>query len=280
MPVPFAQVNDISMYYELHGYAGSPIVLIHGYNVTKVGWPLSHVQRMSAQHRVVIFDNRGVGQTDKPTTPYTMSLFAADVVGLMDALAIDKAHIFGISMGGMIAQHVALGYPERVLGLVLGCTAAGEPGALYPVNPSSEVLEVLLEPSSGDRAQDNRDAWPIIFTPSYIKANRALLESGLQDILEYPEAPPHALKLQLEAIVNTHDTLHRLGDIRQPTLVQVGLEDILIPPANSRILAERIPNARLIEYSGAAHGYFEEVGLTAVDDILAFLAEVDAGKIP
>ena len=276
--MPFAQVNDISMYYEVHGDSGSPLVLIHGYSASKVDWPVTHVERLATRHRVMIFDNRGVGQTDKPTTPYSMSQFAADVVGLMDAVGFQTAHIFGVSMGGMIAQHIALGYPERVLGLMLGCTAPGEPGGLFPVSPSSEVLEVLMKPPSGDRARDARDAWPIIYTRPYLEANRALLESRLSDILAYPEAPPYALTLQLEAIRDTPDTLHRLGEIRQPTLIQAGQEDVLIPPGNSRILAERIPNARLIEYPAAAHGYFEEVGLTAVDDILAFLADVDAGK--
>jgi len=276
--MPFARVNDISMYYEVHGDSGSPLVLIHGFSCSKVDWPVSHVQRLATRHRVVIFDNRGVGQTDKPTTPYSMAQFAGDVAGLMDAVGIQAAHIFGVSMGGMIAQHVALAYPERVLGLVLGCTAPGEPGAGFPVSPSSEVLEVLMKPPSGDRAQDIRDAWPIIYARPYVETNRALLESGLSEILAYPEAPPYALTLQLGAIGGTHDTLHRLGEIRQPTLIQAGLEDVLIPPGNSRILAERIPNARLIEYPASAHGYFEEVGFTAVDDILAFLAEADAAR--
>lgn len=276
--MPFAQVNDISMYYEVHGDSGSPMVLIHGYSCSKADWPVSHVQRLATRHRVVIFDNRGVGQTDKPTTPYSMSQFAGDVVGLMDAVGIQAAHIFGVSMGGMIAQHVALRYPERVLGLVLGCTAPGEPGALFPVNPSREVVEVLMKPPSGDRAQDSRDAWPIIYTRPYIEDNRALLESRLVAVLAYPEAPQYALTLQTEAMFNTHDSLHRLGEIHQPTLIQVGLEDVLVPPGNSRILAEQIPNARLIEYPAAAHGYFEEVGFTAIDDILAFLADVDADK--
>lgn len=276
----FARVNDISIYYEVHGDNGSPLVLIMGFSSSKVDWFVSHVQRLATRHRVVIFDNRGVGQTDKPRTPYSMSLFASDVVGLLDAIGIQAAHIFGISMGGMIAQHIALGYPERVLSLVLGSTAPAEAGGHFPVNPTPEVLAILMNPPSGDRAQDVRNAWPIIYTSAYIEANRALLESHLSDVLAYPEPPAYALALQLQAIQNTHDSLPRLGEIRQPTLIQAGLEDVLIPPGNARILAERIPNARLIEYPSAAHGYFEEAGLRAEDDILAFLAEVDARKTP
>jgi pimeloyl-ACP methyl ester carboxylesterase len=276
--MPYARVNDIRMYYEVHGDNGSFVILIHGYHCTKADWPLPLVSRIALAHCAVIFDNRGVGQTDKPTSPYSMLQFAGDVVGLMDALNIQAAHIVGISMGGMIAQHVALDYPDRVLSLVLCSTAAGEQGTLFPINPSAEVLEALSKPSSGDRAQDERDAWPIVYTRPFIEANRNLLESQLMDLLAYPEAPPYALTLQMEAMLNTHDTLHRLGDIQQPTLIQVGLEDVLIPAGNSRILAEKIPNARLIEYPSAAHGYLDEVGLTAVDDILAFIAGVDVVK--
>ena len=275
--MPFAHVSDISIYYEVFGDSGSPIVLIGGYSTTKVEWDLSQLQRMAARHRVVIFDNRGVGQTDKPSTPYTMPGFAADVIGLLDALAIQKAHVLGVSMGGMIAQHTALNYPDRVLSLVLGCTSAGEPGEPFAISPSSEVVELLSRPSSGDREKDIRDVWPIIYSRQFIEGNRAFLESLLQHILAYPESPPYSLQLQMEAIFNTHDTLHRLSDIRHPTLVQCGSEDVVIPPGNSRILADRIPNARLIEYPGAGHAYLDEVGLAGVDDILSFLAVVDAG---
>jgi pimeloyl-ACP methyl ester carboxylesterase len=92
--MPFARVKDISMYYEVHGGSGSPMVLIHGYSRSKVDWPVSHVQRLATRHRVVIFDNRDVVQTDKPTTLYSMSQFSGDIAGLMDAVGIQAAHIY------------------------------------------------------------------------------------------------------------------------------------------------------------------------------------------
>jgi 3-oxoadipate enol-lactonase len=277
--MPFTHVSDITIYYEVLGENGSPIVFISGYSCSKVDWDLSHLQRIANRHRVVIFDNRGTGQTDKPSTPYTMLGFAADTIGILDALAIDSAYILGVSMGGMIAQHVALEYPERVLGLILGCTAAGEHGNLYPYSPSNEVLEILTRPSSGDRAKDIRDAWPIIYSREFIEGNRAYLEARLQDSLNYPEAPPYALQLQLEAILTTHDTLPRLSDIHHPTLVQTGSLDVLIPPGNSRFLADHIPNAHFIEYPGAGHGYLDEVSDAAVNDILSFL-DVNDSRTP
>ncbi len=270
--MPFARVNDISMYYEVHGETGSPLILVMGLAANKLAWPPFAVERFAARHRVILFDNRGAGQTDKPREPYTMPQFAADVVGLLDAVGVERAHVFGVSMGGMIAQHVALDYPERVRGLVLGCTT---PGGEHVVRTPPESLAILTQPPSGDRATDIRNAWPILYTPQYIESHRDLLEARLQEELAYPKQPRFAFDLQLGAIIQTHDTFDRLPSIQAPTLIQTGLDDTLIPPGNSHILAERIPNARLVTYANAAHSYLWEAGVAAVDDVLAFLAEVD-----
>ncbi len=270
----FVKVNDISMYYEVHGGAGSPLILIMGLGATKLGWPLPFVERLATKHRVVVFDNRGAGQTDKPAEPYSMAQFAADTVGLLDALNIERAHVFGASMGGMIAQHVALNHPDRVLGLILGCTAAG---GKHVARTPADVLAILTQPPSGDRAADIRAGWPILYTPAYIESHRPVLEAQLQESVAYPEQPRYAFELQMQAIVATHNTFDQLPQIKAPTLIQAGLEDILIPPENAHILAGQIPRARLIEYPHAAHSYFQETGFAAVDDILTFLDEVDAG---
>ena len=276
--MPSTKVGDITLYYENHGQHGSPLILIHGYAATTIDWIPEHIERLAGRHRVVIFDNRGVGRSEKPTTPYSMPQLAADTVGLLDALEIDNAHVMGVSMGGMIAQHVALGYPERVAALVLGCTTAGNPGHPHFISPSDDVLKILTRPLTGDRARDNRDGWRIFFSPHYIHAQRDVLEQRLTRKLAYPETPSYALELQMGAI-HQHDTYARLKDIRAPTLVQTGLADILVPPQNSQYLARRIPNARLIEYTGAAHAYLDEVGLPAIDDILEYLGEADFGDI-
>ncbi|MFQ5577137.1 MAG: alpha/beta fold hydrolase [Anaerolineae bacterium] len=270
--MPFAPLNDISIYYELRGASGSPVILIMGLGASKLGWPIQLVNAMAARHRVILFDNRGAGQTGWPPGPYTMSQFAADTVGLLDALAIGKAHVFGVSMGGMIAQHVALNHPDRVLGLVLGCTAAG--GA-HIVRTPPDALEILTRPRSDNRAADIRAAWPIFYTPRFIEAHRDLLEKQLALVLAYPEQPRFAFELQLGAIVQTHNTFDRLKEIAAPTLIQTGLQDTLIPPGNAHILAGQIPGARVIEYPGAGHAYFLEAWPAAVNDVLAFLAEVD-----
>lgn len=275
--MPFTLTHKISIYYEIHGNHGSPLIMIHGYNASSIDWYTPHIEQLSAHHKVIIFDNRGVGQTDKPREAYSMSQFAADTVGVLDVLAIDKAHVLGESMGGMIAQHVALGFPHRVLSLVLGGTSAGGPGNPKMIAPSNEVMQILTRPSTGDVLEDHRASWPILFTASYINAHRDLLEQRLRAKLAYSNNPSYALKAQMEAI-GQHDTFDRLPNITCPTLIQTGLEDVLVPPENSRMLAEHIPNARLIEYPDAGHVYLDEVGALAIDDILTFLAKVDAEK--
>ncbi len=275
--MPLAKVKDISIYYESYGNkANSPLILVMGLAATKLGWEIERVQRMAEKHYVVVFDNRGSGQSDMPDAPYSMALFAADTVGLMDALGIDKAHIFGISMGGMIVQHIALDYPERVLSLIIGCATAG---GKHVVPSSREVTKVLLQPKSGDRAKDARDKWPIMYTPAFIESERELLESRLKLKLAYPEQPRYAFERQFGAILNSHDTFDRLPELKMPALIQTGLNDVLIPPGNAHLLAGQIPQAKLIEYPNAGHGYFLETGFKAVDDVLAFLDEVDGQKL-
>jgi 3-oxoadipate enol-lactonase len=276
--MPFAPVNDIKIYYETHGQKGTPLMMIQGYTANKVHWDTPHIERLASEHQVIIFDNRGAGQTDKPTTPYSMQQFAADTKGLLDHLDIKKAHVFGVSMGGMIAQHVALDYPDRVLGLVLGCTTATAPGNEHCISPTKEVFALLTKPSTGDQANDIRTKWSTIWADSFIENHRDFLEERVTRSLAYPDTPDYACKCQMHAIMKTHNTYNRLGQIIHPTLIQTGLKDVLVPPENSRVLAQYIPNAQLKEYPEAAHGYFAEAGTKAVEDLLDFLAETDSGS--
>ena len=276
--MPFAKVSDISIYYETYGSkANSPLVLVMGLAATKLGWEIERVKRLAEKHYVIVFDNRGSGQSSMPDAPYSMALFAADTVGLMDALNIDQAHIFGISMGGMIVQHIALDYPDRVLSLIMGCTT---PGGKRVIPSTREVTRVLLKPKSGDRAKDARDRWPIMYTPTFIETQRELLEDRLNLKLAYPEQPRYAFERQFGAILNSHNTFERLPELKMPVLIQVGLDDVLIPPGNAHLLAGQISQAKLIEYPNAGHGYFLETGFKATDDVLAFLDKVDGQKSP
>jgi 3-oxoadipate enol-lactonase len=273
--MPYANANDISIYYEVHGEGGAPLILIGGYAGDIAGWPPEFVEKLAARHRVILFDNRGTGHSGKPDSPYTMSMFAADTVAVLDALGIEQAHVLGVSMGGMIAQHVGLNYPERVRSLILACTAAAAVKGPNAVLPDPAIMAELAKPPSGDRAQDIRNGWPLNFTEHFITTHADFLERRLQAKLDYPAPPAYALQRQLQAIVVTHNTYDRLPEIGCPVLIQMGTEDQLLPPINSRIIASRIPQARLIEYRGCPHGFIEEATEQVAADILSFLQEVE-----
>jgi 3-oxoadipate enol-lactonase len=138
--MPTKKVGDINIYYEIHG-KGEPLVLIMGYGLSSAAWsPV--LPALAQKYKVITFDNRGAGKSDKPDGPYTMDMMAGDLAGLLDAIRIKAAHIFGISMGGMIAQHFALRYPERVRSLILGCTTCG---GSHGVAPDAAAMAALFD---------------------------------------------------------------------------------------------------------------------------------------
>jgi 3-oxoadipate enol-lactonase len=273
--MPYANANDISIYYEVHGESGSPLILIGGYAGDIAGWLPEFVEKLATEHRVILFDNRGTGYSDKPNIPYSMSMFAADTVAVLDALEIEQAHVLGVSMGGMIAQHVGLDHPERVHSLILACTAAAGVEGPQAVLPVPAIMAELIKPPSCDRAQDVRNGWSLNFTEHFIATHADLLERRLQAKLDYPAPPAYALQRQLQSIVATHNAYDRLPEIRCPVLIQMGTEDRLLPPINSRFIADRIPQAQMIEYPGCAHGIIEEATEQVAADILSFLREVE-----
>jgi 3-oxoadipate enol-lactonase len=272
--IPYVKLYEISIYFEVHGNNGSPLLMINGLGCSIATWSPELLRLLSTQHRVVIFDNRGVGQSDKPTTPFKMADFASDAVGILDDLQMDRAHVFGVSMGGMIAQHVAVNYPTRVQSLILTSTSSVWDHPKF-VPPTQEVLMQFAKPALVDPVQDMRDGWWISYPPAYIESHRDWLEQGLQKSLAsvYPETPNYARELQMGAVLSSHNTYDKLSQIICPTLVQTGTEDILIPPENSRMLAERIPNARWIEYPGYGHDMLGPCEEKATQDILGFVAE-------
>jgi 3-oxoadipate enol-lactonase len=272
--MPYVKLSEISIYFEVHGNHGSPLLMINGLGCSKTCWSSELIRLLNTQHRVIIFDNRGTGQSDKPTTPFTMSDFASDAMSILDDLRIDQAHVLGVSMGGMIAQHVALNYPARVQSLILASTTSVWDHPKF-VAPTQEVLMQFAKPASGNPAQDMRDGWWISYPPTFIESHRNWLEQELQKSLAlvYPETPDYARGLQMGAVLGSHNTYDKLSQITCPTLVQTGTEDVLIPPENARILAKLIPNAQLIEYPGFGHDMLGPCEEKAAQDILDFVAE-------
>ena len=269
--MPTVKVGDINIYYEIHG-DGEPLLMIQGYGQYSGHWT-TLIPPFAKEYRVIIFDNRGTGRSDKPEIPYTVKMLAADAGGLLDAIGIDRAHVFGVSMGGMIAQEFALNYPDKVINLVLGCTACG---GKQMILPGQEALVFLFSPEIAklpveERARETA-TW--LWTQEFIDKNPKAVELYVETTAKYP-TPPKGWASQAQAIAG-HDTYERLPQIKAPTLVIVGDADRIIPAGNSKILASRIPNAESVIVKKAGHGFTEAPEATGA--ILDFMKRHPKGK--
>jgi 3-oxoadipate enol-lactonase len=261
-----AEVNGINIYYREYG-AGEPLLLIMGLSANADWWGEEFLKPLAERYHVVAYDNRGAGRSGKPEGPYPIPLMAADAVGLMDHLEWESAHVMGASMGGMIAQELALTYPDRVRRLVLLCTTCG---GSEQVMASPEVYALLNTPRQGLTPEDIATlSLPLLFPQDYIESNPEMMEKVLQAYLGAP-IEPKCFVWQLMGI--TAWSCHpRLEELRHPALIITGSEDLLIPPENSSILAEAIPDSRLLEIEGAGHGLQAMFPERVAEEVLAFL---------
>jgi len=251
--MPTVQANGVQLFYEEAGTPDAPpVLLIMGWGADHTAWALQ-VPALAAERRVIAFDNRGAGQSEVADAPYTIPGMAADVVGLMDALGIARAHICGASMGGMIAQEVALRWPGRVRTLQLHCTAPRVDAYAHFL-----IDTLLAVKARGDREENIRAVMPWILCRKTVVERPDFIRFWIERGMTYPYPIGYeGLSRQADAI-RGHDTLERLGEIRMPTLITTGLEDILVPPASSRELHARIPGAELVEIADAGHLHFIE----------------------
>jgi 3-oxoadipate enol-lactonase len=239
------------LYVEDTGGDGPPVLLIMGLGMTATGWWRTVPVLVEAGLRVIAFDNRGVGRSQRLPGPYTAAEMAADAVSVLDAAGVDAAHVYGISLGGMIAQEVALRYPDRVRALVLGATTAG--GADFV--PADEAVNALVRLRAQMTAE--HAVWasvPINYAPRTRRERGELIAQDIVERLRFPIEPEY-YSAQLAA-AQAHDA--GVAGIRAPTLVVHGEEDVLIPPANGERLAAAIPGAQLALWPDAAHLYFTD----------------------
>ncbi len=240
--MPFVQNQGARIYWDEQGQ-GAPILLIMG-----LGWPsyLWHRTRpvLASRFRTIALDNRGVGQSDIPLGPYSMAMMASDAAAVLDAAGVEGAHIFGLSMGGMIAQEFALQYPNRVESLLLGCTA---PGGTHTVVAEPAVTKLLFARDLSPE-ELSKTINPFIYdsgTPQErIEADFVLRKRWF--------ARPEGYMAQLQAIL-AWEAYSRLPQITAPTLVIHGESDQLVPPANGKIIGERIPGAKVVMVPNASH---------------------------
>jgi pimeloyl-ACP methyl ester carboxylesterase len=264
------QLNGIERFYQEAG-SGDPLLLINGLTGTCLGWePL--VPALAERFRVITSDNRGVGRSAAPPGPYTTRQMADDAAALLAHLGIGRAHVVGSSMGGMIAQELALAYPQLVDRLVLyGTFARPRHAIMEPWLTFVVQMAERLDPSAVTLG------WlPWLYTPAFF-AQPEQVEAVLAWLEPYP-APAHGIAAQAEA-VRSHDTLERLPQITAPTLVLVGAEDVVTPLYYSRELAERIPGATLQVLERGGHEALWEHPEAGIEALLKFLAPavVDGG---
>jgi 3-oxoadipate enol-lactonase len=274
-----ASVGPVELYYEEHG-SGDPLLLIMGLAADSRAW-MFQVPDFARHYRTIIFDNRGIGRSAKPPGPYTIHEMADDAAGLLEKLGIARAHVIGVSMGGMIAQELALRHPERVRGLVLACTYP-EPDAdieqqrqfsVQQLGGSvSETGEVQINLSTLDPFMFFQHLLPRVFNQSFIDTDLPKLMQVFAGGLEYGFSL-EAILGQVAAVMS-HKATDRLHQIAAPTLVITGDADLLIPPGNSDILAKNIPGAKLVKIPGGSHGFNFETPDVFNRAVLEFLGAV------
>jgi pimeloyl-ACP methyl ester carboxylesterase len=262
--VAYAELNGTRIFWTEQG-TGEPVLMIMGLGATHEWWQRV-VPIFAARCRTLLFDNRGVGKSDVPQGPYSLPGMAADAAAVLDAAGVDSAHVFGASMGGMIAQELALQYPDRVRSLILGCTSCG---GRESVPARREVLDALGARAAMTREEATRVMVPFIFDAG---TPRDLVEEDLAIRLA-ANVPNEGYFAQLQAIRAWTGTHARLGTIAVPTLVIHGETDELVPPENGRILARAIPNATLAIIPRASHIFFTDQFEPSRAALVAFLEQ-------
>jgi pimeloyl-ACP methyl ester carboxylesterase len=251
--MPVINVGDVDLDYERSG-SGPPLLLIMGMSGTALHWGEPFLAPLRRDFELIAYDHRGVGASSRLEGSITIAEMAEHAAALLAALEVDSAHVLGISMGGMIAQELALSHPERVRTLALGCTTCGGEGS---VGSDPEVWQRLSEAAmSGDRQRQLRTAYEINVSAAFLTDEEAYARF-LQISAERSVAAAVVLR-QLQACA-AHDTNARLGALAMPTLVVHGTEDQLLPVPNAHLIAARIPGSQLEILDGVGHLFFWEL---------------------
>ncbi len=273
----WADVNGARLHWERQG-SGEPLLLISGFTISsEVFEPV--LPRYAARFDCVLFDNRGAGRSRSRPGLTSMPQLAADAVGILDAAGLDSAHVYGLSMGGMIAQELALRFPQRVRGLILGGTSPGGPLAARPTFRELTALGAAMAESGRGRGRP----WlaGALFTPEFRRDHPDEVRRLLVPFRRHRRAPSGVASHWWASVY--HDTVSRLGRIQAPTLVIHGARDEMAPVANARLLAERIPDAELALVPDAGHAYLLErpaASFELLTDWLDRRGEIMPGRAP
>jgi len=260
----FVDHSGAKLYWEEHG-TGDPLLLIMGLGASLEAWDRI-APALAKNYRTILFDNRGVGRSDVPPGPYSLETMADDAAAVLDAAGVPSAHVMGISMGGMIAQELALRHPSRVRKLILGCTSCGGREA---VRADAEVAAALKARATMPREQAMWMMAPFIYDAS---TPRARIEEDFRSRLS-ANGSNEGYAAQYQGILAWSGTHARLAGLKTPTLVIHGDSDRLVPPGNGRVIARAIPGAKLLMLPNASHIFLTDQHAASSAAILSFLQE-------
>jgi 3-oxoadipate enol-lactonase len=268
----FAQTKDgLKLRYEIRG-SGEPVALIMGFSGSGRGWGEAFLKLMEARFKIFVIDNRGTGESDKPDAEFTLRDMAADIAAVLDHAKTPRVHIFGISMGGMIAQEFALAYPERTRGLVLGCTNCG---ASHSVPADPAAIANLIPAPGIDPIEQARRAFSVACGKAFLNSatGQQILSQAIAEMGNYPITPMHTFMRQGQAI-GGFDSFARLGQIKSPTLIIHGDDDSIVPYPNAEVLQGAIAGSKKHTLKAAGHMFFWEVPDEAARTAGDFLSAV------
>jgi pimeloyl-ACP methyl ester carboxylesterase len=252
--------------------AGEPLLLIQGMSGTHLAWGEPFTGDLERDFDVVAYDHRGIGRSDRVDEPFTIAELADDAAGVLDELGWDSAHVLGISMGGMVAQELALRHPGRIRTLTLGCTYCGGPGSALA--PQSTIERLSAGMLSGDRELAIRTGFEVNVSAAFaaVEGNYDAFRAMAKSL----PAPVPVIMLQMQAIA-AHDTSARLPSLALPTLVIHGDEDMMLPVQNGRLIAALIPGARLEVLEGVGHMFWWEQPARSAELVRAHALAAAAG---
>ncbi len=274
--MPYVDLKDIRLYYESHGPDQTiPLIMFEGWGTSLWMW-FRQLPTLSKERKIIIFDNRGVGKSSKPDVPYTIPMFAKDTKDLLDTLGIGEVYIFGISMGGYIAQQYAFTYPEMVKAVILSSTGFGGTKS-RAIQPNDEIMAKMFaiptEALTAKQATAIRrsTAW----STQFLNENVELVKQMDKWMVENP-TPEYARGRQAEATFEFNSEPY-LSKITAPTCIMHGEKDLVVPTENARMLHEKIQNSSLYLFRNSPHRIEVERHQDFNKIILDFLKSVDNG---
>lgn len=259
--MPYAFVNGINMYYEMEG-EGFPLLALPGMGSSLEIWSPEYRNPLQAKYRLLLMDYRGIGRSDAPDIEYSVPMLARDIAELMTAVGIDRANIMGLSLGGMIAQELALTWPEKVEKLVLCATHCGTKHYIRLPEPKTKNKQEVE-----DVYADSIVAG--MYPREFIENNPAKIEDIIKRETIFP-LPPEIFERHYQA-ARSFDSYDRLEQLKCPTLILTGDQDLMVNPENSKMLAQFIPQSKLEIIPGGGHGFLEQYPELVLSLVMDFL---------